>query len=105
MFFADGKIEERARCRNYLKIGAFPERRRGQHETDRAERLASAGAKRAASALLRRLATRAGGGGSTTSQQGILTGARPINAAALRQKLHFPHLPFSIKSGKCSDIR
>jgi len=67
MLLADGKIEERARCRNYLKIRAVSERRRGQHETDRAKRPASTGSERAASTLLRRLATRAGGGGSTTS--------------------------------------
>lgn len=88
-FFVDGKIEKRVRCRNYLKIGTVPERRRGQHETDRAERLASTGTQCVTSALLRRLATCTGGGGSTTSQQGILTETHSINAVALK-KLHFP---------------
>lgn len=87
----DGKTEERARCRNYLKIGAVPERGRGQYEADRAERPASTGIKRAAFALLRRLATRAGGGGPTTSQQRILTGVHPINMAALRENRISPY--------------
>lgn len=87
MSLADGKIEERARCRNYLKIGAVP--KRGQYEIDRAERPASTGIKRAAFALLRRLATCAGGGGPTAGQQRILTGVHSINATALRENSLF----------------
>lgn len=106
MSLVDGKIEERAGCRNYLKIGAIPERRCGQYETDRAERPASTGTERATFALLRRLATRTGGSGSTTIQQGILTGVHLINAVALTNKSHFPPFLLSIDSehGKCSEF-